>query len=256
MTTNFKFAGFGAPNYTGVPDEFFDVLLPVLSGAEVKVVLYIMRRTFGFKKGTDIISKSQLKDGIQKRNGEILDRGTGLSRRSIRVAIDNLVEMNILLKHRRSSLEKGDEANEYALNIRGRAPWVKGTHGAGVQSTHRPGYEVPPQETVGQETEIKRVNVNAERTSRKEGYAVEPWKVADTVDQILEVTGDPKSKGFYRRVAQLVPDNLIYQAISETKSAKLGGEIRTNAGALFTSRIKDLARRNQIDLGIKTRQTS
>jgi hypothetical protein len=32
------FAGFSSPNYTPVPDELFDDLLPVLSGAEVKVL--------------------------------------------------------------------------------------------------------------------------------------------------------------------------------------------------------------------------
>lgn len=45
-----QFEGFSSPNFTSVPDEFFDVLAPRLSGSEVKVLLYIIRRTFGFKK--------------------------------------------------------------------------------------------------------------------------------------------------------------------------------------------------------------
>lgn len=44
------FFGFKSPNYTTVPDELFDILLPRLSGAELKVLLYIVRRTFGWKK--------------------------------------------------------------------------------------------------------------------------------------------------------------------------------------------------------------
>jgi phage replication O-like protein O len=251
VTSRFKFSGFSVPNYTQVPDELFDQLLAILTGAELKVLLYVMRRTFGFKKGSDVISKSQLENGIQKRNGEILDSGTGLSRRAIRLAIDSLVEMNILLKHRHASAEKGDEATEYALNIRGTDPWVKSTHGGRVQNTQGGGYPVPPQETVEQETESKRINVDAEKSAQKGNAAIEPWKIADIVQQILEVTGDPKSTGFYRRVARLVPEPLVYQALSETKVAKLGGEIRTNPGALFTSRIKDIARRNRIDLGLR-----
>ena len=46
----FHFAGFSTPNTTAVPDDFFDVLAPNLSEAELRVLIYIIRRTFGFKK--------------------------------------------------------------------------------------------------------------------------------------------------------------------------------------------------------------
>src|SRR5437870_3299512 len=162
-----SFAGFRGPNYTPVPDELFDELLPDLTLAELRVLLYVMRRTFGFKKGSDCISKSQLENGIVKRDGRLLDRGTGLSRRAVRVAIHSLVEKGILLKRPRFSQSKGHEATEYALNIIGQDPWVQSTQGGahpGVQSTqgYRPtpgvrsylrestqgmGTVVPPQET-------------------------------------------------------------------------------------------------------------
>ena len=45
-----RFKGYSKPNYTPVPDELFDEQLPDLSGAELKVLLYIIRRTFGFKR--------------------------------------------------------------------------------------------------------------------------------------------------------------------------------------------------------------
>ena len=54
------FPGYTSPNYTQVPDELFDRQLPDLSGAELKVLLYIMRRTFGFKKDADNISLNQI----------------------------------------------------------------------------------------------------------------------------------------------------------------------------------------------------
>jgi len=64
MADNIKrnplFQGFRSPNYTQVPDELFDELMSTLSGAELKVLLYIIRRTFGFKKGSDTISLSQM----------------------------------------------------------------------------------------------------------------------------------------------------------------------------------------------------
>jgi phage replication O-like protein O len=144
-----RFSGFRSPNYTQVPDELFDELLATLSLAELKVLLYVMRRTFGFKKGSDRISKSQLENGITKRlTGEILDRGTGLSRRAIRLAIQSLIAKNILLKRTHRSRERGDESTEYALNIIGNRPWVPSTPGGGKRSTPGEGIQVPPQETV------------------------------------------------------------------------------------------------------------
>jgi hypothetical protein len=49
----------------------------------VKVLLYIIRRTFGFKKDQDNISLSQMLNGIVKKNGERLDSGTGLIKPSL-----------------------------------------------------------------------------------------------------------------------------------------------------------------------------
>ncbi len=45
-----RFKGFISPRYTQVPDALFDELMAYLSGAELKVLLYIIRRTLGFKK--------------------------------------------------------------------------------------------------------------------------------------------------------------------------------------------------------------
>ena len=50
-----QFQGFYVPNSTQVPDTLFDELMADLSGAELKVVLYIIRRTFGFKRQSDTI---------------------------------------------------------------------------------------------------------------------------------------------------------------------------------------------------------
>ena len=63
-----RFAGFQSPNYTPVPDELFDELLPDLGEAELRVPLYIVRRTFGFKKDSDSISLSQMIGGITTRD--------------------------------------------------------------------------------------------------------------------------------------------------------------------------------------------
>ncbi len=84
------FRGFSSPNYTQVPDQLLDDLLPDLSEAELKVLLYIVRRTFGFKKDADTISLRQLSSGITTKEGRVLDRGTGLSKSGVTKALASL----------------------------------------------------------------------------------------------------------------------------------------------------------------------
>ncbi len=98
-----KFQGFDVPNYTPVPDALFDELLTELSGAEMRVLLYIIRRTFGFKKASDNISLSQMLNGITTKDGTVLDKGVGLSKKTLLAAINSLEERDIILTERRRS---------------------------------------------------------------------------------------------------------------------------------------------------------
>ena len=136
------FKGYSKPNYTPVPDELFDEQLPDLSGAELKVLLYIIRRTFGFKKESDNISLNQLLHGITTKEDVVLDRGTGLSKKTLLETLKNLVEKNLILTERRRSKEKGDEPTTYRLNIIGDTAentntprGVKSIPGGGVKTT-------------------------------------------------------------------------------------------------------------------------
>ena len=73
----FEFQGFQSPSTTQVPDELFDKLLTVLSHSELKVLLCIIQRTFGFKKDSDNISLNQMLHGITTKDGRIPDQGQG-----------------------------------------------------------------------------------------------------------------------------------------------------------------------------------
>jgi hypothetical protein len=92
--------------------------MPDLSGAELKVVLYIIRRTFGFKKAMDNISLRQMVEGITTRDGRVLDRGTGLGKASVARAIATLEEKGVILRNKRQSQERRDEATTYSLKLR------------------------------------------------------------------------------------------------------------------------------------------
>ncbi len=104
-----RFKGFASPTTTPTPDDLFDRFLAVLSGAELKVILYIVRRTLGFKKSTDRISLTQICDGIKTKAGKQLDRGTGLSLSTAKLAVKELEKRGLI------SVERVQEESGYNL---------------------------------------------------------------------------------------------------------------------------------------------
>ena len=75
-----------APNHTQTPNDLFDHWLPLLKESELKVLLVIIRKTFGWHKQRDQISLSQL------------EQFTGLSESSVLSAIKSLVEKGVVSK--------------------------------------------------------------------------------------------------------------------------------------------------------------
>lgn len=148
------FDGFETPRYTQVPDQVFDLLLPYLSEAELKVLLYIIRRTFGFKKDADAISRAQMVDGITRADGTRLDWGAGCSESSVKRGIAGLVDKGLIVRELRRSAAHGDEAPIYRLRLRGdRGPESTPTGDQNdprrdVNLTLIRGPESTPQETV------------------------------------------------------------------------------------------------------------
>jgi hypothetical protein len=84
------------PGFTLIPNDFLDQLASDLTAAELRVVLYIYRRTLGYQKLTDAISYSQFTDGITAADGRRLDKGAGISRRSLPAALAGLERRGII----------------------------------------------------------------------------------------------------------------------------------------------------------------
>ena len=148
------FDGFSTPNTTPVPDVFFDVLAPALSEAELRVLLYIVRRTYGFKKAADSISLRQMVEGIVKRDGQILDRGTGLSKSGVTKALRGLLDKRIIVRHHNTSPERGNEPTTYALRFK--TPLSTGEDKGVSTGVDKPlSTGVDTQETVLQETVLQ-----------------------------------------------------------------------------------------------------
>ncbi|MCC7106242.1 MAG: hypothetical protein IT307_13955 [Chloroflexi bacterium] len=175
----FHYAGFSSPNGTIVPDDVFDVLLPHLSDIELRVLLYLIRRTFGFKKDSDDISLRQIVQGITTRDGRVLDRGAGVSKPSAVKAARLLEAKGIIVRRSNSSPEKGDEASTYALRFKGDPVLTGLTRGGkphlqgGVNAVNT--QQTDKQQTVQQQTDLDSnsldmspVNPAASRNSKKE----------------------------------------------------------------------------------------
>jgi phage replication O-like protein O len=290
MRETVRFKGFRSPNYTQVPDELFDELLADVSGAELKVLLYVMRRTFGFKKGSDRISKSQLETGITRTNGQVLDRGTGLSRRAIRLAVQSLVTKNILLKKTNFSGRHGHEATEYALNIIGSTPWVQTTPGgvrgrvestpghahhlradARRKSTQALGRGVPPQDTGDKkDVDVRTISRNEDgvaslasvhdtialRRSRGARSTSGPPsdRVAYLTDALADACSDhkPISLHTFRVIAERLGESATWQLISLMNEAQRDGLIkRATRGAYLVGMAKQIAKQRGVDLGFR-----
>lgn len=116
----FQFDGFEPANTTPVPDILFDELLTELSGPELKIVLYIIRRTLGFKKSSDGISLTQFTDGIKTKDGKILDKGCGIKKRStVSKLLTGLIARRIV-ESEKSKTDVGDAAvTIYRIRFRG-----------------------------------------------------------------------------------------------------------------------------------------
>jgi hypothetical protein len=68
------------------------------------------------------------------------------------------------------------------------------------------------------------------------------------IQDILAICGDEASIPFYRKVAALMPKELIFQTISEVKEVRDLGVIQKSKGALFTKLIKEKAQKIGVEL--------
>jgi phage replication O-like protein O len=106
------------PNSTQIPDVILDQWMAELSGAEFKVLLYIARRTYGFGKDSDRVSLSQIAQGITRRDGTVLDRGTGVSRASVARALKALEDLGVVARTTNlSATGREFEENTYRINL-------------------------------------------------------------------------------------------------------------------------------------------
>src|SRR3954447_12264680 len=172
----YQFEGFSNPNTTPVPDVVFDELLLRLDNNELRVLLYIVRRTYGFKKDTDNISLSQMVSGLRRKDGTMLDHGTGLSKASVARGLKGLIDKHIIVSKRNRSVVRGDQPTTYALRLKDEVVEPDGNEGedqgdpclsvetGGVSELNTPvSQSRDTQETVIQDTDLSNIRTAAQK---------------------------------------------------------------------------------------------
>jgi hypothetical protein len=96
-----KFMGFPRPsqNFSKLPHAFIDYLPMIDSMAELKVVIYLLRHTWGFSEygKPKKITTDEFMNGRKKRDGKRMDGGTGLSNNSVITGLEKAIEHGFIL---------------------------------------------------------------------------------------------------------------------------------------------------------------
>lgn len=96
-----RFPGFERPesNYFRVPNSFTDVAAAIDNLAELKIVLYVLRHTWGYQEYgiTKHITVDEFAHGRKRSDGSRLDEGTGLSDPAVTQGIRRAVEHGYLV---------------------------------------------------------------------------------------------------------------------------------------------------------------
>jgi DNA-binding PadR family transcriptional regulator len=175
------FAGFDEPtaNYSKLPHAMIDALPQVETVGEMKVILYILRHTWGFQDDQKRITIDEFQNGRKRRDGTRLDSGTGLNRGTIMDGLKR-AEAHGFIGVEVDDRDLGRIKKYYRLRMRGDEGAEDHTpepekHTAEVQKLDPRGMKTIPRsekETVEKETKGKTTPPAAEKSRLKDPLAV------------------------------------------------------------------------------------
>lgn len=95
-----QWEGFIKPenDFFKVPNNFIEALALIDNMAELKVILYVMRHTWGFQEFEEMkrIAADEFAHGRKSKGQSRMDNGTGLSERSVRMGATKAIEHGFL----------------------------------------------------------------------------------------------------------------------------------------------------------------
>jgi hypothetical protein len=109
MANAARFPGYAAGRRVRLPLMLIDRLLGELSGAELKVLLYILRHTFCVGSADEVMPMARLVEN------------TGLSLRHTRLAVGGLTSRSVIALQHRQDPERGKLASRFGVKVIGEA---------------------------------------------------------------------------------------------------------------------------------------
>lgn len=204
-----KFQGFdeASQNWFKTPHQMID-LSAQMTGAEMKVVFYILRHTWGFHQNKRRITLDEFENGRKRKDGTRMDRGTGLSRPSVLRGIKSAIERGCLIVQKEGNdLARIKHYYTVRLSDRGTERKRQGENDVteGVTKNNRGGNETLPR--------------SEKETTRK---------------KLLKKTGEPE--GSHAR-----KDGFSF---GEEASSKRNGPILTDRDVDHAKRLRDILIKN------------
>jgi hypothetical protein len=196
---------------TATPDWLFDDVAPDLGEAPLKALLYIVRRTSGFRKSADAISLSQFQHGITTRDGRQLDKGAGVKNRTTLLRALAELEARGIIGHQDTLHADGGHATTvyYLLGPgqgqgqgggaasappplpRARGGVVRSTHHPLVRQTHPQQTDVPTHREIERSVPPTPTDVEAGNTRFHEIAAAAAQSAGDPFAAAATVTPEP-----------------------------------------------------------------
>ena len=164
------FAGFSKPksNYSKLPHELIDELPNINSLSELKVILYILRHTWGFSDSEKRITIDEFCNGRKRADGTRIDGGCGISPNSVRSGLDSAVQHGYIVVEE-DARDLARIKRFYSINSGVQAL------NAGVQELNAGVQELNPRSSkVEPRTEKETIERNLEKKEEDDGESVKP----------------------------------------------------------------------------------
>ena len=114
-----KFPGFPSPeeNWSKLPHQLIEALPDFSSLAELKVVLYILRHTWGYQEFGEFkrITLDEFQHGRRRKDRSRLDGGVGMSENAIMDGLDRAIKHGFIIQSKDSRHRPGRPAHIYQL---------------------------------------------------------------------------------------------------------------------------------------------
>lgn len=135
------FNGFNEPaeNWSKLPHQFIDILSDIETIGEMKVLIYTLRHTWGYRDEYKKITLDEFQNGRKRRNGSRIDKGTGLSKPTIIDGIKRAVAHGFLFEYVDNS-DRARVEKYYSLTEQGLKDFtsdVKSFNTGGKKILHR-----------------------------------------------------------------------------------------------------------------------